>query len=299
MVSSRLYLYDTTLRDGAQTRGVDFSVCDKQKISSWLDDFGIDYIEGGWPGANPTDTAFFADLPRLTQSRFASFGMTHRANVTAEEDKSLQTILASDAPCVCLVGKTWDFHVISALGISLEENLDVIATSVLHALARGKEVLFDAEHFFDGFKANPEYALQCLKAALDAGARWIVLCDTNGGALPDEVSAVLSIVTMTVPGDKLGFHGHNDTGNAVANSLVAVRAGCAMVQGTLGGLGERCGNADLFTLIPTLVHKMHLDVGVADEKMHGLVGLSQAFDKLLDRNPDTHAPYVGGGGLCT
>lgn len=293
MTSQRLYLYDTTLRDGAQTLGVDFSVQDKTVVSHWLDRLGLDYIEGGWPGANPTDTTFFAALPALKTSRFAAFGMTRRPSVSAQGDQGLQAVLQSPAPCVCLVGKTWDYHVSAALGVSLEENLELIRSSVAKGLAQGKEVLFDAEHFFDGYKANPDYALSCVRTAFAAGARWLVLCDTNGGALPHQVASTIADTLAFVPGDHLAFHGHNDTGTAVANSLAAVRAGCRMVQGTLGGLGERCGNANLVTLIPTFMKKMGFDVGISDEALRGLCDLSRAFDALLDRDADPHAPYVG------
>ncbi len=290
---SRIYLYDTTLRDGAQTRGVDFSVRDKITIANWLDQFGMAYVEGGWPGANPTDEAFFAAPPVLEHAQLTAFGMTRRASRSAENDPGLQAVLNSPARAVCLVGKTWDYHVTNALNITLDENLDVIRSSLAQVLIRGKEALFDAEHFFDGFKANPAYALECLKAAHEAGARWIVLCDTNGGALPHEVEAIVQQAALVVPGEQLAIHCHDDTGNAVANSLAAVRAGCRMVQGTLNGLGERCGNADLVTLIPTLVHKLGHDVGVPEDALRQLSNLSRAFDALLDREPDSHAPYVG------
>ena len=289
----RVFLYDTTLRDGAQTRGVDFSVKDKATIAGWLDELGIDYIEGGWPGANPTDDAFFAAPPSLNHARLAAFGMTRKPKNDAADDAGLQAVLGASAPAVCLVGKTWDFHVTEALGVTLEENLDLIATSLAEAVRQGKEVLFDAEHFFDGTKANPAYALACLKAALESGARWLVLCDTNGGTLPHEVESIVRAIAAVLPADRLGFHGHNDTGNAVANSLAAVRAGCRMVQGTLNGLGERCGNADLITLIPTLMKKMGFDVGISDQALRDLTHLSRAFYALLDRDPAASAPYVG------
>lgn len=291
-MQTRLYLYDTTLRDGAQTQGVDFSVDDKIKVSQALDSFGFDYIEGGWPGANPTDDKFFAASPKMVNAKFAAFGMTKKAGRSAANDTGLAAVLNSGAKTFCLVGKTWDFHVDVALGISRDENLVNIQESIAAAAAKG-EAIFDAEHFFDGYKANKDYAFECLKAALNGGARWIVLCDTNGGTLPHEIEAIVSDVAKVVPADKLGIHTHDDTGNAVANSLAAVRSGCRMVQGTLNGLGERCGNANLVTLIPTLTEKLGYDVGVPRAKLKDLRALSRMLDELLNRAPASHAPYVG------
>ena len=293
MTKTRITLYDTTLRDGAQTRGVDFSVKDKVTIAGWLDRLGISYVEAGWPGANPTDDAFFAAPPALKNARLTAFGMTRRPGRSAANDPTLQAVIESSAVAVCLVGKSWDYHVTNALGVTLDENLDLIRSSVAAVIGRGKEALFDSEHFFDGYKANPAYALACLKAADEAGARWLVLCDTNGGSLPHEIESIVREVAAVLPSEKLGIHCHDDTGNGVANSLAAVRAGCRMVQGTLNGLGERCGNANLVTLIPTLVQKMGFDVGVSDAALAGLSELSRKFDALLDREPDQHAPYVG------
>src|SRR5262245_18856368 len=258
----RVYLLDTTLRDGAQTQGVDFGVPDKEIIARELDRLGVDYIEGGWPGANPTDDAFFAELPALKRARFTAFGMTRRPGRSIANDPGLAALLDSAAPAICMVGKAWDFHVDVALGCSREENLAMIGESVEHVVARRREALFDAEHFFDGYKANAAYALACARAAFEAGARWIVLCDTNGGTLPEEIERIVSAVAKTIPGERLGIHAHNDTENAVANSLAAVRAGACMVQGTLNGLGERCGNANLVSLIPTLTMKMGRETGV-------------------------------------
>jgi 2-isopropylmalate synthase len=292
MTGERLYLFDTTLRDGAQTHGVDFSVDDKKALALALDDLGLDYIEGGWPGANPTDDRFFNEAPKLAHSIFTAFGMTKKTGRSAGNDPSLNAVLNSGAKAFCLVGKSWDFHVDVALGISREENLANIRESLKEAAKHG-EALFDAEHFFDGYKANPDYALQCLKAANDAGARWIVLCDTNGGTLPHEVEAIVTAVTKTIPPEKLGIHTHDDTGNAVANTLAAVRAGCRMVQGTLNGLGERCGNANLISLIPTLMVKMGHDIGLKKADLQKLKPLSRLLDEMLNRAPDTGAPYVG------
>ena len=244
MTRARLYLYDTTLRDGAQTTGVDFSLDDKRHIAALLDALGIDYIEGGYPGANPLDTEFFAKRPPLNRARFAAFGMIRRAGRSAANDPGVAALLDADADAICFVAKAWDFHVHVALGWTLEENLDGIAQSVALACKRGRETLLDCEHFFDGYKANPAYALDVAKAAYKSGARWVVLCDTNGGTLPHEVERIVAEVAMHIPGENLGIHAHNDTENAVANSLAAVRAGARQIQGTLNGLGERCGNAN-------------------------------------------------------
>jgi 2-isopropylmalate synthase len=297
MTRERLYLYDTTLRDGQQTQGVQFSVAEKQAIARARDARGVDHIEGGWPGANPTDSAFIADRP-ATRATFAAFGMTRRAGRSAENDDVLAAVLNANTPAVCLVGKTHDFHVTDALGITLDENLDTIATSIAHCVAKGRETLFDAEHFFDGWRANPAYALACLRAAQEAGARWIVLCDTNGGTLPAEVGRIVAeVIAAGIPGDRLGIHCHDDTGNAAACSLAAVDAGVRQVQGTLNGLGERCGNANLTTLIPTLLLKHpyagRFETGVSRDALAGLVRLSRQLDDILNRVPNRAAPYVG------
>jgi 2-isopropylmalate synthase len=293
MSGDRVYLYDSTLRDGAQTQGVDFSVADKAAIARALDGIGIDYIEGGWPGANPTDTAFFADLPALHRARFAAFGMTRRSGRSADNDPGLAGLLGSGAPVVCMVGKSWDYHVTDALGIELDENAAMIEDSVRLAGTRVDEVMFDAEHFFDGFKANPAYALRCVRAAYEAGARWVVLCDTNGGTLPHEVEEIVRQVVEEVPGDHLGVHFHNDTGNAIANSLTGVLAGARQVQGTLNGLGERCGNADLIAIAPTLALKMGYDIGLTAVDLTRLTHVSRLLDERLNRAPIRNAPYVG------
>jgi 2-isopropylmalate synthase len=234
----RVYLYDSTLRDGAQTQGVDFNVNDKIAIALALDELGIDYVEGGWPGANPTDDAFFAEAPKLAKAKLAAFGMTRRPGRSAENDPGLTALLGTKARVVTMVGKTWDFQVEVALGIENAENVAMITDSITLAGAKVDEVMFDAEHFFDGYKANPSYALECVTAAHGAGARWVVLCDTNGGTLPDEVEEIVSRVAKEIPGTSLGIHCHNDTENAVANSLAAVRAGARQIQGTLNGLGS-------------------------------------------------------------
>jgi 2-isopropylmalate synthase len=293
MAGNRLYLFDTTLRDGAQTQGIDFTLQDKIAIARDLDDVGMDYIEGGWPGANPTDDAFFNDPPQLKKAIFTAFGMTKRPGRSTSNDPGLNALFAGKAKAFCIFGKSWDFQVKVALEISNEENLDLIRETMAAIKARGAEALYDAEHFFDGFKANPKYAMACLHAAHEQGARWLVLCDTNGGALPDEVEAIVREVAKEIPGDRLGIHAHNDTENAVANSLAAVRAGVRMVQGTLNGLGERCGNANLVSLIPTLKLKMGYDIGLKDEALSKLTRLARNFDERLNRAPNRHAAYVG------
>ena len=293
MTGDRVYLFDTTLRDGAQTRGVDFTVADKIAIAEALDDIGIDYVEGGWPGANPTDDRFFAAPPRMKRATLVAFGMTRRPGRSVENDPGLAGVLGTRAPAACLVGKTWDFHVDVALEIGHDENLRMIADSIAHAKARGIVAMFDCEHFFDGFKANPDFALACATAAYEAGARWVVLCDTNGGTLPHEIEDIVGKVTAVIPGDHVGIHTHNDTENAVANSLAAVRAGARQVQGTINGLGERCGNANLISLIPSLMLKMGYQTGLRDGGLARLTHLSRLLDDRLNRAPFIHAPYVG------
>lgn len=288
-----MYLYDSTLRDGAQARGIDFTVADKLAIAKALDGFGIDAIEGGWPGANPTDDAFFAAPPKLKRAKLTAFGMTRRAGRSAENDPGLQDLLAVGTPSICIVGKSWDWQVEKALGISRSENLRMIAESIEMLAQAGREVLFDAEHFFDGYAANPRYALEVAQTAYNAGARWVVLCDTNGGSLPAQIGEVVAKTTGTVSGVHLGVHCHNDTGCAVANSLAAVAAGVRQVQGTINGIGERCGNANLLTIIPNLMLKMGYKTGVSEEKLTQLTQLSRMLDDRLSRDADAHAPYVG------
>ncbi len=297
MTRERLYLFDTTLRDGQQTQGVQFSTAEKLQIAETLDALGVDHIEGGWPGANPTDSAFF-ETPPKTRATFTAFGMTKRAGRSAENDDVLAAVLNAGTPAVCLVGKTHDFHVETALGITLDENRDNIAKSIAYLVAQGREALFDAEHFFDGYKANPDYALSCLKAAHDAGARWVVLCDTNGGTLPDDIHRITAaVIAAGIPGDRLGIHTHNDTGTAVAGSLAAVDAGARQIQGTLNGLGERCGNANLVSLIPTLLlkepYRSRYDTGVDAGGLAALTRASRLLDDILNRVPRKSAPYVG------
>ncbi|MBY0429562.1 MAG: citramalate synthase [Rhodospirillales bacterium] len=293
MTDKRVYLYDSTLRDGAQTHGVDFSAADKAHIARELDRLGIDYIEGGWPGANPTDNAFFADPPAFGRSRLTAFGMTRRAGRSADNDPGFQALLTTKARIVTMVGKSWDFQVEVALGIGLDENVRMVSDSIVHAKGRMDEVMFDAEHFFDGYNANPSYALRCLKAAYEAGARWVVLCDTNGGMLPHQVEAIVTEVVRHIPGSHIGVHCHNDSDNAVANSLAAVRAGARQIQGTLNGLGERCGNANLISIIPNLMLKMGFETGVTMNDLTRLTHVSRLLDDRLNRPPGRNAPFVG------
>ena len=297
MSKEKLYIFDTTLRDGAQTQGVDFSIDDKEKISASLDALGVDYIEGGWPGANPTDTEFFNKDQGFKNAKLTAFGMTKKSEHSAENDPMLASLINSKSSSVCLFGKSWDFQVDVALGITNEQNLENISESAKHIVSSGKEFMFDAEHCFDGYKANPEYTLSCLKAAYDQGARWIVLCDTNGGTLPHEVSKIVSEITKHIPGENLGIHAHNDTENAVANSLAAVQAGVRQIQGTINGLGERCGNANLMSLIPTLFLKKDFsekfEINIKHENLQNLTQCSRLLDELLNRKPNKHLPYVG------
>jgi 2-isopropylmalate synthase len=302
MARERLYLFDTTLRDGAQTNGVDFTLDDKVTIAHLLDDLGIDYVEGGYPGANPTDTDLFA-TDRGLKTTFTAFGMTRRPGRSASNDPGLAALLDAKADAICFVAKSWDYHVRVALETTNDENLASIRDSVTAATAKGREVLVDCEHFFDGYKANPDYALACAKAAYESGARWVVLCDTNGGTLPHEIEAIVGEVVKVIPGDHLGIHAHNDTEQAVANSLAAVRAGVRHIQGTLNGIGERCGNANLVSIIPTLKLKKEFadrfDINVSDAQLKALAGASRKLDDMLNRAPNRHAPYVGDSAFAT
>ena len=300
--SERLVLFDTTLRDGQQTPGIDFSVDDKIAIAAMLDGLGVDYVEGGYPGANPTDTAFFAKR-RTEAATFTAFGMTARAGRSAANDPGVAALINSAADAVCFVAKAWDYHVALALGATLEENLAGIDASLRAAREAGKRALLDCEHFFDGYRANPAHALDVVRTAHAAGAEWAVLCDTNGGTLPDEIGRIVGEVREAVPEARLGIHAHDDTGHAVANSLAAVRAGCRHIQGTLNGIGERCGNADLVALIPTLMlkepYRSKFSLGVSEAGLHDLTRLSHAFDELLNRAPEAQRPYVGTSAFAT
>ena len=303
MTKERLYLFDTTLRDGAQTMGVDFSVDDKRRIAAVLDEIGVDYVEGGYPGANPTDTELFSTRLPLKRSTFTAFGMTKRAGRSTSNDPGFQALLQSSADAICLVAKSWDYHVRVALGITNEENTQGVVESVKAVRAAEKQAMIDCEHFFDGYKANRAYALEVARAAYESGARWVVLCDTNGGTLPHEVETIVADVAKIIPGDHLGIHAHNDTENAVANSLAAVRAGVRQIQGTLNGLGERCGNANLTSIIPTLLLKSAFDdnflTAVTPERLLRLSHASRVLDEILNRAPNRHAPYVGESAFAT
>jgi len=297
MSKEKIYIFDTTLRDGAQTEGVDFTVSDKIKIAKNLNDIGVDYIEGGWPGANPTDTEYFNTPQKLDKSIFTAFGMTKKLGRSADNDPTLSSILNANTKAVCIVGKTWDFHVDVALGITKEENLTNIKETAKYFIKNKKEFIFDAEHFFDGYKNNPIYALDCLKQAYEEGARWLVLCDTNGGTLPHEVGEIISEVSNSIPGKNLGIHAHNDTENAVSNSLTAILAGARHVQGTINGLGERCGNANLMSIIPTLFLKKSFsekfEVNINEEKLISLTDCSRMLDEILNRKSNKSLAYVG------
>jgi 2-isopropylmalate synthase len=302
MSRERLYLFDTTLRDGAQMNGVDFTLHDKLAVARMLAELGIDYVEGGYPGANPTDTQLFSEN-RGFATTFTAFGMTRRPGRSVSNDPGVAALLEAEADAICFVAKSWDYHVRVALETTEEENLASIRDSVRAARAKGREVLVDCEHFFDGYKANPAYALACAKAAYEEGARWVVLCDTNGGTLPHEIERIVGEVVRHIPGDRLGIHAHNDTEQAVANSLAAVRAGVRQIQGTLNGIGERCGNANLVSLIPTLKLKPdyadRFDIGVSDAALAQLAQVSRGLDEMLNRAPNRHAAYVGDSAFAT
>jgi 2-isopropylmalate synthase len=302
MARERLYLFDTTLRDGAQMNGVDFTLHDKLVVAGMLDKLGLDYVEGGYPGANPTDTELFGQERNL-DATFTAFGMTRRPGRSASNDPGLVALLEAKADAICFVAKTWDYHVKVALETTNEENLASIRDSVKAAKDKDREVLVDCEHFFDGYKANPDYALACAKAAYESGARWVVLCDTNGGTLPHEVEAIVGAVVKHIPGSHIGIHAHNDTEQAVANSLAAVRAGARQIQGTLNGIGERCGNANLVSIIPTLKLKKEFadkfEINISDEQLRNLAAASRKLDDMLNRAPNRHAPYVGDSAFAT
>ncbi|MFG1294979.1 citramalate synthase [Xanthobacter variabilis] len=302
MTRERLYLFDTTLRDGAQTNGVDFTLADKLKVLGLLDRLGVDYVEAGYPGANPTDTQLFSEV-HPASARVTAFGMTKRPGRSASNDPGIAALLDAKADAICFVAKSSAYQVRVALETTKEENLVSIRDSVQAAVAAGREALVDCEHFFDGYKEDPEFALSCARTAFEAGARWVVLCDTNGGTLPEEVEAIVAAVAKVVPGDHLGIHAHNDTEQAVANSLAAVRGGARQIQGTLNGLGERCGNANLCSIIPTLMLKTdyseRFDIGVSPEGLADMVHVSRALDEMLNRAPNRHAPYVGESAFAT
>ncbi|WP_308915141.1 citramalate synthase [Jannaschia sp. LMIT008] len=296
-MTERLTIYDTTLRDGQQTQGVQFTAAEKHGIAAMLDTLGVDHIEGGWPGANPTDSEFFASPPR-TSATLVAFGMTKRAGRSASNDDVLAAVLDAGTPSVCLVGKAHIRHVETALSITPAENLENIERSIAHVVAQGREAIFDAEHFFDGYQADSTHAVAAVEAALDAGARWAVLCDTNGGTMPARIGDVVNaLISRGIPGDRLGIHTHDDTGQAVAGTLAAIDAGARHLQGTLNGLGERCGNANLVTLIPTLVSKPYWNerfaTGTSPDALRGILKVSRRLDEILNRVPRREAAYVG------
>lgn len=286
-------LYDTTLRDGTQAEDISFSVEDKLRIAEKLDETGIHYIEAGWPGSNPKDMEFFKQCHKLSlkNAKITAFGSTRKAQTKAENDVNLKSLLEANTPVVTIFGKSWDFHASDALRISLEENLELIADSVAFLKKNADEVIYDAEHFFDGYKANPAYALKSLKAAEQAGADWIILCDTNGGSLPHEITEIMETIRKDI-GKPLGIHCHNDGELAVANSLAAVRAGARQVHGTINGFGERCGNANLISAIANLKLKMN-HPSVSDEQLKHLRELSHFVDELANLKPNTHQAFVG------
>ena len=292
-MGNKVFLFDTTLRDGQQTTGVNFSVSDKMTILKALDDLGIDYIEGGWPGANPTDDQFFERNIELKNSSLTAFGMTRRPNQSAANDPGLNNLINSKATSVCIVGKSSLFQVKEALGINENENLNMISESIAEVKNKNKEAIFDAEHFFDGYKYNKAYSIDCIKSAYKSGARWVVLCDTNGGTLPDEISQIIQDVIQHIPGDRLGIHAHNDTDNAVANTLTAINSGVRHAQGTLNGLGERCGNANLISIIPTLLLKTKFEINLKKENLKLLSKTSKLLNEILNIPENKQAPYVG------
>ena len=292
-MENKIYLFDTTLRDGQQTTGVNFTVSDKMIIAKALDDLGLDYIEGGWPGANPTDDEFFNRKLDFKNSLLTAFGMTRKPNKSAANDPGLNSLINSNSSAVCLVGKSSSFQVKEALGITNKENILMISESIAEIQKKNKEALFDAEHFFDGYKYDKDFAIDCVKSAYESGARWIVLCDTNGGTLPNEIFDIISDVKQYIPGENLGIHAHNDTENAIANSLSAIDAGVRQVQGTINGLGERCGNTNLISLIPTLVFKTKYSTNINKEKLKSLTKLSKLVDELLNLSPKKQSAYVG------
>lgn len=293
-MSTAVKIYDTTLRDGTQGEGISFSVTDKLLITERLDQFGVDYIEGGFPGSNPRDIAYFAEAKnlKLKHARLAAFGSTRRAGVKANEDLQLKTLLDSGMPVLTLVGKTWLLHVTEILRTTAEENLAMIEDSVRYLVAQGREVVYDAEHFFDGFKANPDYALQTLAAAKRGGASNLSLCDTNGGTLLDGFTGIVGRVVQEFGGDNVGVHCHNDSGLAVALSLAGIQSGATLVQGTINGYGERTGNANLVTILPSLFLKMDRTARCAGH-LDQLRELSLFFDELANLRPDSKMPYVG------
>jgi 2-isopropylmalate synthase len=294
MAATDIYIYDTTLRDGTQGEKINFSAEEKLRIARRLDDMGFHYIEGGWPGSNPKDARFFEMAKEMTfrNAKLTAFGSTRKAGVKPDSCRNLKALLKAGTPTVTIFGKSWDLHVTDILGITLDENLEMIRDSVAYLKKKGKEVIFDAEHFFDGYRRNPAYAIKTVKAALKAGADRIVLCDTNGGTMPNELAEAVRKVTSFISPEKLGIHAHNDCGLAVANTLEAVRAGVAMIQGTVNGYGERCGNADLTTVIGNLQLKMNRHC-LPDKALKQLSNLSYFVSEVANVRPLPFRPFVG------
>ncbi len=294
MKASQVFIYDTTLRDGTQGEHINFSAEEKLRIARRLDEMGFHYIEGGWPGSNPKDARFFEMAKEISfrHARLTAFGSTCKPGLRPENCRNLKALLKAETPAVAVFGKSWDLHVTEILGITLKENLAIIRDTVAFLKGRGKEVIFDAEHFFDGYRRNPAYALATLKAALAAGADRIVLCDTNGGTLPHDLTAAVQKVAAVVPPERLGIHAHNDGGLAVANTIAAVQAGVAMVQGTVNGYGERCGNADLTTVIANLQLKMNRPC-IPAASLRQLTNLSYYVSEVANVRPIPFRPFVG------
>lgn len=294
-MKQKLKIFDTTLRDGAQTIGINMSLQDKKQVASLLSELGVGYIEAGFPGANAIDDELFQSLPDLGNSKLTAFGMMARAGRSVENDETLAAVVNSNAETYCLVGKAWDWHVEDALKINVDQHLQTIAETVSYAAQKG-EVIFDAEHFFDGYKANPEFSMRVLRAAIDNGASTFVMCDTNGGTMPDEIFDIVGQVKdrASLNSDQLGIHTHNDCGFAEANTYMAVKAGVGMIQGTLGGIGERCGNANLLTLLPTLVLKQGYDCGdVTADRLGNITELYKQFCQIIGIEANPSKPYVG------
>ncbi len=290
----QIKIYDTTLRDGAQREGISFSVNDKLKIAEKLDELGVTYIEGGWPGSNPKELEFFRRARmelQLKNAKLCAFGSTRRPGISAGEDQNVRYLVGAATPAVTVFGKSWDFHVRSALSTTLEENLEMIRDTISYLKSLGREVIYDAEHFFDGYRNNPDYALKTIQAAAQSGADVVVLCDTNGGLMPWELAEIITGVRRVIK-LPLGIHAHDDCGMAAANTLLAVQAGATHVQGTINGYGERCGNANLCTIIPNLQLKMGLNL-LTGQQLSGITGLSRFVAELANMVPQENQPYVG------
>jgi len=293
-MNKKVILYDTTLRDGTQGEQVNISAEDKMRIAKKLDEMGIEYIEGGWPGSNPKDARFFEMARKIPfhASRLTAFGSTRHSNVTPENDENLKAILEAETSTVTIFGKSWDLHATEILGVTLDENLSMIEDTVRYLKGKGREVIYDAEHFFDGYKKNPGYALKTLNAAINGGSDFIVLCDTNGGTLPHEIGSIMSDVMPKIAMVPVGIHPHNDCGLAVANSLEAVKSGAVMVQGTINGYGERCGNVDLITVIGNLQLKMGY-ICLTDDRIRHLTELSHYISDVANIPPMNQKPFTG------